>query len=63
MELADACKPASATGDSIIFVGVPESNIIDRIDGGHAVIPPASAGMGLVTAAYRHDSFALTEII
>ena len=41
---------------------MPESKIIDRIDGGHAVIPPASAGMGLVTAARSHDGFALTEI-
>ncbi len=42
---------------------MPEGEIIDRIDGGHAVIPPASAGMGLVTAAYGHDGFALAEII
>ena len=63
MELADACKPVSAAGDRIIFVGVPEGEIIGRINGGHAVIPPASAGMGLVTAARDHNGFALTEII
>ena len=63
MELADACKPVSAAGDRIIFVGMPEGEIIDRIDGGHAVIPPASAGMGLVTTARGHYRFALTEII
>ena len=63
MELADACKPVSAAGDRIILVGVPESEIIDRINRGHAVIAPASAGMGLVTPAHSHDGFALTEII
>ena len=63
MELADARKPVSAAGDRIIFVGMPEGEIIDRIDGGHAVIAPASAGMGLVTAPHDHDGFALTEII
>ena len=63
LELADARKPVSAAGGRIIFVGMPESEIIDRIDGGHAVIPPASAGMGLVTTACGHDGFALTEII
>ena len=41
----------SATGDRIIFVGVPETQIIGRIDSQHAVIAPASAGMGLVASA------------
>ena len=63
MELADARKPVSAAGDRIIFVGVPEGEIIDRINRRHAVIAPASAGMGLVTAARDHDGFPLTEIV
>ncbi|PYX03216.1 MAG: hypothetical protein DMG85_20130 [Acidobacteria bacterium] len=42
---------------------MPEGKIVDRIDGGHAVIAPASAGVRLVTATHGHDGFALTEII
>jgi hypothetical protein len=63
LEFADAREPASATGGRIILVRVPESDAVGGIDCGHAVIAPASGGMGLVAAARSHDSFALAEII
>ena len=63
MELADARSPARAAGGGVIFVRVPEAYVIGRIDGQHAVVAPAPAGMGLVTAACSHDGFALPEII
>src|ERR1043166_4564538 len=63
LEFADTRKPARAAGYGIILVGMPESEIVDRIDSRHAVVPPTSAGMGLVTAAGSHDGFALTQII
>jgi hypothetical protein len=46
-----------------MFVGVPEAQIIGRIDSQHAVIAPASTGMGLVAPTGGHYGFALTEII
>ena len=63
MERADARKPAGAAGDRVILVRVPESDAVGGIDCGHAVIAPASGGMGLVAAAQSHDGFALAEII
>ena len=42
---------------------MPESEIVGGIDGRHAVISPASAGMGLMTTTHSHDAFALPEII
>jgi hypothetical protein len=42
---------------------MPEGEIIDGIDCQHAVVAPASAGMGLVAPTGGHYGFALTEII
>jgi hypothetical protein len=63
LERAHARKPARATGGRIVFVRVPEGDAVGGIDRGHAVIAPAPSGMGLMTAARRHDRFALAEII
>ena len=42
---------------------MPEAQVIGWIDAGHAIIAPASVGVGLAPAAGKHYSFALAEVI
>src|SRR4029077_641793 len=41
---------------------MPEGHAIGRIDVGISIIPPATPGVGLVTAAIKHCSFPLSEV-
>jgi CO dehydrogenase/acetyl-CoA synthase beta subunit len=63
LELADLRKPGGAGCHRVVLIYMPEAKVIGRIDSEHGIIAPAPTGMGLVTAAGGHDSFALAEII
>src|SRR4029450_13242802 len=63
IELADARGIGEAGGCVIVFVHMPEGHAVRRIDGGHAIIAPASEAVRLATIAGKHCSFALAEII
>ena len=63
MEFTDARGPGSAAGHRVVFVGVPETKAVGRIDRIHAVVTPTPRREKLGAAAINHDSFPLAEVI
>ena len=62
-EFADTRAPVETAVCSVVFAHGPEAHVIGGIDGGHAIIAPASIGAYLASCASEHDRFPLTEVI
>src|SRR5439155_16344459 len=63
IELTDARVPVKTARCRLVFVHMPEGHAIGRIDGTHAIVAPAAAGVGLATRTVEHYSFPLAEVI
>src|SRR5689334_8675047 len=59
LETGNPRSPIKRTGRRIIFLGEPESRIINRVDGQGTVIAPAITRAGLATRSGKDRSFAL----
>ena len=62
IELTDARVPVETAVYRLVFVHVPESHAIGRINRGHAIIAPAVCAR-LIARAAEHGGFALAEVI
>jgi hypothetical protein len=64
IELTDARGEIEAVvWSGVVFVHVPEGHAIGGINGGHAVVAPASEGIQLAARASKHGSLTLAEVI
>jgi hypothetical protein len=61
-ELPDTRVPVESAGVSVVFAHGPEGHTVGRIDGGIAIIAPASVGAGLAASAGKHCSFPLAKV-
>src|SRR4029077_20961357 len=61
LEAADARSPVEGAGGRVILLRVPESAVVDRVDGQVAVVAPASARTSLAASARQQSRFALRQ--
>ena len=63
LKFTDVREPIVISGGLVVLVGVPETDVVGRIDCGHSIISPALSTTGLGTASTRDNIFPLGQVV
>ena len=63
LERADACAPIEAAVRRNVFLRVPESTVINRINGQVAIVAPTIQGAGLAARPGEYGAFSLSQLV